>query len=268
MSGDVIEERPANPQSVDDYPSEWLRGHIQEERRSASLLGDIREMIFGAQDGLVSTLAVVATVAGATNNRSAVLVAGVAAAIAGIFSMAIGEYMSSKSQAEVFKYQLEGEWKEVRERPLEAEAELAYMFTQEGMIEGAAREVAHAIARNPRSLLATMVSKELGLIVDDENEVAGSPIQGALFMGGSFAIGAAVPVVPFLFGSGSAALVASTIATSVVLFVIGAVKSRWTQRSVLGSGLEIVLLAAVAGVAGYLFGTVLPDLLGFGTPAS
>lgn len=265
MADDIDELRPRDPQSIDDYSREWLREHIREERREASLLGDIREVIFGAQDGLVSTLAVVATVAGATSNRLSILVAGFASAMAGVFSMGVGEYMSSKSQSEVQRMRIAEEAHEVEERPLESEAEVAYMFEEEGMSRADARTTAQIIARYPRSLLATMVAKELGLIVD-EDEVSGSPFRGAMFMAGAFAAGSAVPIAPFLFTEGTFALVLSTLVTAAVLFGIGAIKSRWTHRSLLASGIEIVALAAFAGIAGYLFGTVLPGLLGFAVP--
>ena len=267
MTTDDIEgARPSDPRTVGDYPSEWIQAHIESERRSVSLLGETRELIFGAQDGLVSTLGVVATVAGASSGRTAVLVAGLASAIAGIFSMSIGEYMSSKSQAEISRQHIAEEWQEVQERPLESEAEVAYMFEQEGLSQEDARRISRVIATSPKSLLSTMVSKELGLIVD-KKDLAGSPLQGALFMGASFALGSAVPIAPFLFTGGNPALVAATFATGLVLFAIGAVKARWTHRNPIVSGLEIVALAAVAGVAGYLFGTMLPELLGFTVPA-
>lgn len=265
-SEDIGATRPTDPQSVADYSPEWIKAHIAEERREVSILGESREIIFGAQDGLVSTLAVVATVAGASSGRTAVLVAGLASAVAGIFSMGIGEYMSSKSQAEVNRRQVAEEWDEVHERPLEAEAEIAYMFEQEGLGREDARRIAGVIATSPTSLLSTMVSKELGLIVDKEN-TTGSPLQGAMFMAIAFALGSAVPVIPFLFTGGGTALTWATIATAAVLFTIGAIKARWTQRNPLVSGLEIVALATVAGVAGYMFGTVLPGLLGFTVPA-
>ena len=234
--------------------------HIEEERRSVSRLGEIRELVFGAQDGLVSTLAVVATVAGATGDNLTILIAGLASALAGVFSMAVGEYLGTKSQEEIFRSQVQGEWQEVQDRPLEAQEEVAYLFTTEGMSEDDAWEATRIISRYPESLLATMVSKELGLIHNDET--AGSPLRGALVMGGAFAAGAVFPVAPFLFTEGIPALVAATIATGGVLFAIGAVKTRWTHRSWLTSGLEVVALAAFAGIAGYLFGTVLPTLLG------
>ncbi|MGH3440834.1 MAG: VIT1/CCC1 transporter family protein [Nitriliruptorales bacterium] len=262
-------ERPfdTEPASATDYPMDWIAEHIDEERRRISLLGEIREVVFGAQDGLVSTLAVVATVAGATNDQLAILIAGLAAALAGVFSMAIGEYMGSKSQREIFQWHITDEWEEVAERPLESQAEVAYMFMEEGMDEADARHVAEILGRYPESLLATMISKELGLAYDEGDETKGTPLRGALLMGASFAVGGAIPILPFLFGSGLVALGWATGLTAAVLFAVGAVKSRWTHRFWLWSGLEIVLLAAAAGTAGYLFGTVLPGLLGFATPA-
>jgi VIT1/CCC1 family predicted Fe2+/Mn2+ transporter len=251
------------PTSARDYPDAFIAQHIEEERRQVSLLGEIRELVFGAQDGLVSTLAVVATVAGASSDNLAVLVAGFAAALAGVFSMAIGEYMGSKSQAEIFAHQIADEREEIADRPFEAEAEVAYLFREEGMPDEDAWQVAGIIARSPDSLLATMVSKELGLAHDEQDDTAGSPLRGALVMGASFAVGAAFPVAPFIFLEGLPALTVATVLTGLVLFCIGAVKARWTQRFWLWSGLEILALAAVAGVAGYLLGSVLPSLLGY-----
>lgn len=255
-----------DPSSAKDYPFEAIAEHIGEERKKISLLGEIREIVFGAQDGLVSTLAVVAAVAGATNDQLSILIAGIAAAMAGVFSMAIGEYMGSKSQSEIFEWHIDDEREEIRERPLEAEAELAYMFTEEGMpIEDAYRSAA-LIAQHPEALLSTMVSKELGLAYDSQDETEGGPLRGALFMGGSFALGALPPVVPFLFVEGIAGLAWATALSGLSLFALGAFKSQWTHRSWLSSGLEILSLAAVAGVAGYLFGSMLPGLLGIAIP--
>src|SRR5688500_11903765 len=107
-----------------EFDHEWVRDHLAEERRRASILGEVREAIFGAQDGLISTLAVVSAVSGATQDRFAILIAGIATALGGIFSMAAGEYMSSKSQREIFEAQIAGEREEVAERPGEAQAEM------------------------------------------------------------------------------------------------------------------------------------------------
>src|SRR2546427_2011359 len=173
----------------------WIQRHLADERRKASLLGEIREAIFGAQDGLVSTLAVGSTVAGASANRLPVLVAGIASGLAGVFSMAAGEYMSSKSQREIFEAQIAGEREEVAERPGEAEAEMAYMLAEDGLPHADASAMARTIAEHPDVLLKTMVEKELGLTGDDAE---GSPLQGALIMGASFGLGALVPILPYL----------------------------------------------------------------------
>jgi len=237
---------------------EWLAQHLLDERKEAELLGEIREALFGMQDGLVSTLAVVSTVGAASGDRFAVLIAGIASALAGVFSMAAGEYLSSKSQREIYVAQIENEREEVRDRPAEAEAEVAYMLEQEGLSEAAARRVAAELAREPTVLLKTMVEKELGLVIEE----GPGAFQGALVMGGSFGLASLVPILPYLFLPIANAPVVSLVLCGVVVFAIGAVKTRWTKRSPIRSGLEVVALAAFAGIAGYLFGSVLPSLLG------
>jgi VIT1/CCC1 family predicted Fe2+/Mn2+ transporter len=242
-----------------EFDRGWIREHLAEERAKASLLGEIREAIFGAQDGLVSTLAVVSTVAGASADRYPVLIAGIASALAGMFSMAAGEYMSSKSQREIFMAQIVGERAEVAERPGEAEAEMAYMFEEDGLPHDEAAATARTIASHPDVLLKTMVEKELGLTGE---HAEGSPAQGALVMGISFGLGAIVPIVPYLLLAVGTAIPVAVMATAAVLFGIGILKSRWTRRHWLRSGFEILALGTFAGVAGYFFGALLPGLLG------
>lgn len=246
-----------------EFDRAWVGRHLADERRGAALLGEIREAIFGAQDGLVSTLAVVSTVAGASGDRFAVLVAGVATALAGVFSMAAGEYMSSKSQREIFTAQIAGERTEVAERPGEAEAEVAYMFEEDGLPTPDAAAVARVIAGHEEVLLKTMVEKELGLTAE---ETEGSPFQGALVMGVAFGLGSLPPIVPYLFLPVEAGTWVSVVAAGIVLFGIGVVKSRWTRRGWPRSGLEILALGAFAGIAGFLFGSLLPGVLGVSAP--
>jgi predicted membrane protein (TIGR00267 family) len=119
--------------------------------------------------------------------------------------------------------------------------------------------MARSMAQHPSVLLKTMVEKELGLT---HRLAEGSPLQGALIMGAAFGLGAAVPVLPYVLFPIEVAIWASVVATGAVLFGIGVVKSRWTRRSWLRSGTEILVLGAVAGIAGFLFGNILPGLLG------
>jgi VIT1/CCC1 family predicted Fe2+/Mn2+ transporter len=245
----------AEPRHLD---REWLARHLADERKESELLGEIREALFGMQDGIVSTLAVASTVGGATGDRYPILVAGIASALAGVFSMAAGEYLSSKSQREIYVAQIENEREEVRDRPDEAEAEVAYMLEQEGLSESAARRVAGELAREPTVLLKTMVEKELGLVLEEGR----GALQGAVVMGASFGLAALIPLIPYLLLPVGTAIWGSMVFSGVVIFGIGLVKSRWTKRNPIVSGVEIVLLASFAGVAGYLFGSVLPGLLG------
>ena len=251
--------RPPLDAPASAYDRSWIAEHLAEERHASSLLGEIREVVFGLQDGLVSTLAVVATVAGASGQAFPVVVAGIASGLAGVFSMAAGEYIGSKSQREIFDAQIHAERHEVEERPGEAEAEVAFMLAEEGLGDEDAQRIAGLMARHPEVLLRTMVARELGIHVEEHG---GSVLRGALFMGAAFGLGALVPILPFLILPFSTSLPAAAIATGLVLFGIGVVKSRWTHRSALSSGLEVLALAAIAGTAGYLFGTVLPQLLG------
>jgi vacuolar iron transporter family protein len=248
----------ARRRAARDYDAVWIREHLARERRESSVLSEVREAVFGAQDGLTSVLAVVSTVGGATGQSYAVLIAGLAATLAGVFSMAAGEYMSSKSQREIFEAQIAEEAKEVEERPGEAEAEVGFLLQEEGLSAEAAQRVAHQLASNKNVLLKTMVEKELGLAVDDD----GNALRGAVVMGASFGLAALVPILPYLFLPVASALFASVGLGGCLLFGMGVVKSRWTRRSWLASGLEIFALGAFAGIAGYFFGTLLPAALG------
>jgi vacuolar iron transporter family protein len=240
-----------------EYDRNWLKSHIEGERRTAGLLGEVREAVFGAQDGLISNLAVVLTVASATHQSFAVMVAGLASALAGVFSMSAGEYLSSKSQREIFEAQIASEAEEVEQRPAEAEAEVAYMLEEEGLERERALRAASELASSKPVLLKTMVEKELGLTGD-----LGSPLRGAAVMGVAFGLASMVPIAPFAFVHTDVAQFMSVALTGLALFAMGVLKSRWTRRHWLPSGLEIVALGAFAGLAGYLFGTILPALLG------
>ena len=249
------------PGSARDVPVAAVREHMEEERCEVGRLGRVREVVFGAQDGLVSTLGVVAAVSAATDDRVTVLIAGLASALAGIFSMAVGEYLGSRSEDRVMDAVVEDEVEEVRTRPLEAEAEVAVTYLDEGMEESDAYLVAEIIARNPDSLVSTMIARELGLVVS-AHDTSASAVSAAGTMGLSFAVGAVFPLLPFLVGGGLGALLVSAALTGVALFMLGARTAMLASAPWLRSGLETLGLAAAAGLAGYLFGTVLPALVG------
>ena len=200
----LADEEARASMAASEFDADFLQAHLTDERRKSALLGEIREAIFGAQDGLISTVAVVNFVAGASQDNYYVIVAGLATALGGIFSMAAGEYISSKSQREIFDAQIVDEREEVHERPGEAEAEVAYMFTEDGLPPDKAREVARIMADHPDVMLKTMVEKELSLAVEEPH---GSPLQGGLVMGAAFGLGSIAPILPHLFLTDGAAVV-------------------------------------------------------------
>ena len=243
--------------SLTDDPALGIR--LEAERGRASLLGDVREAIFGAQDGLVSTLAVVSAVSGATHDRFPILIAGIAAGLAGIFSMAAGEYLSSKSQREIALAQILEERERVVRDPALVQAELAHILVEEGLPADEAVDVAAAVGRHREVLLNLKVLKQFGVAVE---EAGGSALQGAAVMGAAFALGALAPILPYLLLPMEFATPVSVVATGAVLFGIGVVKTRWTHGSPIWSGIEILAIGALAGIVGYLLGTVLPTFLG------
>jgi predicted membrane protein (TIGR00267 family) len=236
-----------------------LGSRLDAEQRRASRLGDIREAIFGAQDGLVSTLAVVSTVSGATDDRFTVLIAGIATGLAGVFSMAAGEYLSSKSQREIALAQIAEEREKVADRPGDAQIELAHLLEQDGLGGDEAAAVAEVMGRHRDVLLNTKVLRQYGVAVE---EAGASPIQGAVVMGAAFALGALAPILPYLLLPIGLAVYVSILATGAVLFSIGVVKTRWTHGNAIASGIEILAIGAVAGIVGYFFGNILPTILG------
>ncbi len=258
----MVNEAAATEPRTEGYDRSAIGFRLDEERRRASLLGDVREAIFGAQDGLVSTLAVVTAVSAATDDRFTVLIAGIATGLAGIFSMAAGEFLSSKSQREIALAQIAEERERVADRRTEVQTELAYMLQEDGLPEEDASLVAGVIARHPEVLLNSKVEKEYGIAVE---EAHGSPLQGAVVMGIAFGLGALAPILPYVLLPVGIALYVSVLATGAVLFAIGVVKTRWTRANPLASGLEILMIGALAGIVGYFFGSILPTLLG--TPA-
>jgi len=212
--------------------------------------GALRASIFGINDGLVSNLSLVVGVAGAGSGAGAILLAGVAGLLAGAFSMAAGEYVSMRSQRELFERQLELEKMELETNPEEEREELALIYRAKGIPKKEADRLAETIIADPEVALDTLAREELGL---DPSEL-GSPWAAA---GGSFlafAVGALVPVLPYLVARGSLTIVATVILGAVALFAVGASVSLFTGRNPLYSGVRMLALGAVAASATYGIG--------------
>ena len=219
--------------------------------------GSLRATVFGADDGLVSNLSLVMGVAGGVANAPEsgrfVLLAGIAGLLAGAFSMAAGEYVSVRSQREVFERQLALEAEELAASPEEEKRELALIYRAKGVPKEEAERLAQRLTEDREVALDTLAREELGL---DPNEL-GSPWGAALSSFAAFAIGAALPVLPFFFLAGLSAVLASAALSAVALFVFGASLSLFTGRAPLYSGARMLLIGGAAAAITYLVGSLI-----------
>jgi VIT1/CCC1 family predicted Fe2+/Mn2+ transporter/rubrerythrin len=216
--------------------------------------GTLRAVIFGVSDGLVSNLSLVMGVTGAASgNPSFILLAGIAGLLAGAFSMAAGEYVSMQSQRELFEHQIALERAEMEAMPEEEEAELAAAYRAKGFTADEAARIAARIFKDPAMALDTLVREELGLDPDELGSAWGAAAGSFV----AFAIGAIVPVIPYLVGGGTGALVASLGLSLAALFAVGAAVSLLTGRSALFSGVRQLGIGLVAAIVTYLIGSLI-----------
>jgi len=212
--------------------------------------GNVRAAVFGMNDGLVSNLSLILGVAGAGVAPETVVVTGFAGLLAGAFSMAAGEYTSVASQRDLLTRQVELEKREIAEAPEEEAAELALIFKQKGLSTEQASRTAAEILKNPESAADTLVREELGLDPTD----LGSPVGAAVSSFVLFSVGALVPVLPFLFTSGTPAIVTASALAGIVLAGVGGLVGFLSGTSVVLSGGRMLGLAGLAAGVTYLVG--------------
>ena len=186
-----------------------------EGRHRAEVGGVLRAAVFGVNDGLVSNFSLVMGVAGGTSDNSIVLLAGIAGLVAGAFSMASGEWISIRSQRELYENELRIEQEELRAFPEEERDELEMIYRAKGISPEAAHTLVDTIMNRNDVALDTLAREELGI----DPATLGSPWVAAGSSFAAFAIGAALPVLPFLFGSGTAPTIVAA-----VLSLVGAVR--------------------------------------------
>ena len=216
--------------------------------------GNLRAAIFGVNDGLVSNASLILGVVGAQASTGTVLATGIAGLLAGALSMAAGEYVSVRSQRELFEYQIGLEADELKQYP-EAEAEeLALIYIARGMPADQARSFAHQLVQNPEQALDVLAREELGLNPDD----LGSPVGAAAFSFAAFTIGALVPLLPFFLGSAlpQAAWWGTGLAAA-GLFGTGAAMSLFSGRNPWLGGLRMLGIGAAAGATVFLIGRLI-----------
>lgn len=215
--------------------------------------GAARAGVFGISDGLVSNVGLILGVAGANASAGVVRIAGLAGLIAGGISMAAGEYNSMRVQTELFQRELEMERRELARNPHVETVELALIYQSRGMDPDRARELAEVTMRDPEQALQAHAREELGI---DPNNL-GSPAEASVSSFIGFSIGALVPLVPWFFGGGAAAKLASLILALTTAAIVGVIVSRFTERHRLATVLRQIAFTAIPAAITYAVGSAI-----------
>jgi predicted membrane protein (TIGR00267 family) len=225
---------------------------IQQKKQFIESRARIREFVFGIQDGLISTVGLLAGIQGATENTLVVIIAGLTAMFSGAISMAAGSYLSSLAQKEIFDKELR-EAEELAERePYMAAEGLLRALGEEGLSKEQSYRMVKVLSQERNVFMRTFQEKVFGLGSAEINR----PLQAALVMGLSFILGATIPMIPYMISSGLEALYISALLGGITLFGVGAFKGKLAGKSLILSGLEFFLVAVGAAGAGYLIGLV------------
>ena len=230
--------------------------HISKfESRHRSVGGNaIRAAVLGGNDGLISNFSLVMGIAGATTGQQGVLLAGIAGLLAGSLSMALGEWISVKSSQELYENQMQIEMAELETNPEGEMNELALIYMAKGIPEEQSYRMAEEIMQDKSHAYEVLVKEELGI---DAEELKGSAVEAAVFSFILFAIGAVLPVLPFMFTTGMKAIMISVLLSATGLFMIGAAITLFTGRSVWFSGFRQVLFGLTAAAITFGIGKLI-----------
>jgi vacuolar iron transporter family protein len=219
----------------------------------------LRAAVLGASDGLLSNFNLVMGVAGAAVSSQGILLTGFAGLLAGAISMALGEWISVQSSRELYQRQIDTEREEIETSPEEEIEELALIYQARGLDEQAAQDLATHLMRNPETALDTLARDELGINPED---LGGSAWEAAITSFCLFAIGAILPVIPYLFLVGNIAIMISAIVSAIGLFGIGAASTLFTGRTILYSGMRQVSFGLAAAAITFFVGHFLGVSIG------
>ena len=241
--------------------------HLKRETRGAAIMrGErwhepigrlLREIVFGMNDGLISQLGFLAGASGAFEQTTPIVMAGLAAMVSGTVSMAIGGYVSVKSQREFYESEIRREVHEMATMPEHEREEVRQLYRAKGFRGAELERIVNHITANRDVWLKVMMEEELGLFPEHDTK----PLASATYVGVSFALGAVIPLVPYFFLPPIVSLIVAIVLTTVTLFGIGAAKARLTHRHWFRSGLEIMGFGLVAAAIGYAIGYVVGELV-------
>lgn len=225
----------------------------QAERHKGISRSNIRDFILGFQDGLVNTLGLVLGVATAIQSSNIVLISGLVTTFAESVSMAAVAYTSTKAAKEYYESELEREKKEIKEIPHLEVKEIRDIYFKKGFSGKQLESIVKKITSNKRLWLDTMMAEELRLFPEDYEK----PVKSAFVVGISAVIGSLIPVMPFLFLSVKAGMATALIFSILTLFMVGAIKAKFTIGNWKKSGIEMAVIGTLAALVGYLIGSLL-----------
>jgi len=253
----ILEEMSSS--RISQHPQSKLDRLLGRERWHVTAGGWIGQAIYGVNDGLGAAFGVVSGVAGATAaNSDFILLSGLAAAIASALSMGSGAYLATKSEREVYEAELDREKHEIESNPAEEREEMELFYQLKGFSEEESRQMTAKLAEQPDQFLKTLAHEELGL----SEKTFPNQWKSAFSATISTAIGAIIPVIPFIFWSGMEALIISFVISTAAHFAVGASKVLVTGRSWLKSGTEMTLVGLGEAIATYLIGMLIAPMIG------
>ena len=218
----------------------------------------LREVVFGINDGIVSTVGFLLGIAGVFASRRMCLVSGLAEVLAGAVSMFFGGYLSTKSQQEFFENEIQREKREIEEMPAKEREEIRRIYRSKGFSDEKELDlVVQRITADKRIWLKCMMEEELGLILESMN----SPLKVGFLIGASFLVGGFIPLIPLVFFETHLAVKTSVLFTAAILFFLGALKTTLTRQSWIKSGLETLLIGIVAAGIGLVIGFLLKGVM-------
>jgi VIT1/CCC1 family predicted Fe2+/Mn2+ transporter len=286
VAGTIASQEARDQRKYDDQPEAAGTSLAAEERSHARLLNTLigqggaegrllarfegrhravggnalRAAVLGANDGLVSNFCLIMGVAGAGADRGPILIAGLAGLLAGSLSMALGEWLSVQSTRELYANQLRIEASELEQMPEEEEAELQLIYEAKGVAPEQARELVRRIIRGDRAAaLNTMAREELGI---DPGELGGSAWVAALTSFSLFALGAVIPLLPFIVATGPGAVVGAATLAALTLAGIGAAITLVTGQPALRSALRQLAFGLTAAAITYAIGRLFGAAIG------
>jgi VIT1/CCC1 family predicted Fe2+/Mn2+ transporter len=230
------------------------------EKHNSSQGKYIKSLIYGGLDGIITTFAVVAGVAGASLAGGIVLIMGFANLIADGLSMAIGDYLSTKAENEYNETERERETWEVEHYPEGEKHEMVELYMAKGMTEEDARSMADILAKNKETWVNVMMVEELGILHEDEK-----PLNNALVTFFSFLVFGFIPLIAyvlstFISGMQGITFLLACILTGATLFVLGALKVKITGKNWFFSGLEMLIVGGITAASAFLIGMLLSGL--------